>query len=178
MVRQTVAFRAMGSCSQFWDATSGGRNLIATSTVSTGRLLGVHTGAEDWPLVPEGEQRRGQLDESDIRRGGGELSPEQEHMSLGPHGQVHQSILGEVLTPAQRTPEVLETEGELGACDPLAREGKTKTWESRRGDWEGSRRRRWEGHRMEKLKRRGEGWRAGQVRSPESQAGRGALGVQ
>lgn len=44
-------------------------------------------------------------------------------MPLGPHSQVCQSILGEVLTPAQRLPEILEAGGELGACDPLAREG-------------------------------------------------------
>lgn len=44
-------------------------------------------------------------------------------MPLGPHGQVCQSILGEVLTPAQRLPEILEAGGELGACDPLAGEG-------------------------------------------------------
>ena len=45
-------------------------------------------------------------------------------MSPGPHSKVHQSILREVLTPAQRTPEILEPEGELGACDTLAREKK------------------------------------------------------
>ena len=31
----------------------------------------------------------------------GELSPEQQRVPLGPDGQVHQPILGEVLTPAQ-----------------------------------------------------------------------------
>lgn len=50
------------------------------------------------------------------------FSPEQQCVPLGPHGQICQSILGEVLTPAQRLPEILEAGGELGACDPLAGE--------------------------------------------------------
>ena len=49
--------------------------------------------------------------------------PEQQCVPLGPHSHVCQSILGEVLTPAQRLPEILEAGGQLGACDPLAREG-------------------------------------------------------
>lgn len=64
------ASRAVGSSSQHWYTdfvTSGGVNLIATSTFSTGRLLRVHEGlrAGLWP--PEGEQGRGQLSESDTR---------------------------------------------------------------------------------------------------------------
>ena len=51
------------------------------------------------------------------------FSPEQQRVPLGPHGQVCQSILGEVLAPAQRLPEILEAGGELGAGDPLAGEG-------------------------------------------------------
>lgn len=52
------------------------------------------------------------------------LSPEQQHVTPGPHSQVCQSILGEVLTATQRLPEMLEPQGELGACDTLA--GKEK----------------------------------------------------
>lgn len=72
------------------------------------------------------------MDTQWARVGFGELSPEQQHLSLGPHSQVHQSIVGEVLTPTQRLPKVLECRGELGACNPLAREGKEK-WKSRGG---------------------------------------------
>ena len=79
--------------------------------------------------------------------GGGEggWSPEQQHMSPGPHSKVHQSIFREVLTPAQRTPEILEPEGELGACDPLAGERKKKC-KSGEGDGKGLRRKIWKGY--------------------------------
>ena len=66
-------------------------------------------------------------------------------MSLGPHSKVHQSILCEVLTPTQRTPEIMEPQGELGACDPLARERKKKC-KLGEGDGKGLRRKIWKGH--------------------------------
>lgn len=94
----------------------------------------MHAGAEAPTLnsVAEGRGQLAELDTQWARVGCGELSPEQQHLSLGPHSQVHQSIVGEVLTPTQRLPKVLECRGELGACNPLAREGKEK-WKSRGG---------------------------------------------
>lgn len=72
------------------------------------------------------------MDTQWARVGCGELSPEQQHLSPGPDSQVHQTILGEVLTPTQRLPKILECGRELGACDPLAR-GEKETWKSRGG---------------------------------------------
>lgn len=74
--------------------------------------------------------------------GCGELSPEQQHLSPGPDSQVHQSILGEVLTPTQRLPKILKCGRELGACDPLAR-GKKEKWKSRGGHLQDLRRKIW-----------------------------------
>lgn len=59
----------------------------------------------------------------------GDLSPEQHCLPLSPHGQVHQSVLGEVLAPTEGLPKILEPRGELGAGDPLAR-GKQEKWKS------------------------------------------------
>ena len=66
-------------------------------------------------------------------------------MPPGPHSKIHQSILREVLTPTQRMPEILEPQGELGACDPLAGERKKKC-KSGEGDGKGLRRKIWKGH--------------------------------
>lgn len=54
------------------------------------------------------------------------LSPEQQHVTSRPHSQVCQSILGEVLTSAQRLPKTLEPGGELGACDALGGRGEVE----------------------------------------------------
>lgn len=56
------------------------------------------------------------------------FSPEQQCVPLGPHGQVHKAVQGEVLTPAQRLPEVLEPGGEPGAFDPLVRGAGKPVW--------------------------------------------------
>lgn len=47
------------------------------------------------------------------------FSPEQQCVTLGSHGQVHQSIHCEVLAPTQRLTKILEPGGELGAYNPL-----------------------------------------------------------
>ena len=59
------------------------------------------------------------------------FSPEQQCVPLGPHGQVHKSVQGEILTPTQRLSKMLESGGELGSCDPLHREGKARQFGGR-----------------------------------------------
>lgn len=59
---------------------------------------GTH-GAEERTLPLGGQGRVGQMHSKQGRMW--ELSPEQQHVTLGPHSQVWQSILGEVLTSTQ-----------------------------------------------------------------------------
>lgn len=62
-------------------------------------------------------------------------------MPLGPHSQVHKFVLGEILTPTQRLPKMLESGGELGSCNPLAREGKVSQFRGEQNKLEISNRR-------------------------------------
>lgn len=131
-------------------AISVGVVRMSTHTLSTGLVLG----AERQPLVPGGHpgacEEMGVLGTPRDRLGSDWarlFSPEQQCVPLGPHGQVHKAVPGEVLTPAQRLPEVLEPGGELGARDPLARDGQASLGEKneletssrRNGEEEGER---------------------------------------
>lgn len=132
-------------------AISVGVMRISTHTLSTGLVLW----AECQPLVPGGPpgvgEGTGVLGTPRDHLGsdwGRLLSPEQQCVPLGPHGQVHEAVQGEVLASAQRLPKVLEPGGELGACDPLARGTGKPVWGEKnelesatgeRGRWEGER---------------------------------------
>lgn len=72
---------------------------MASPMFSTGRHLRAYMGAEEGTLAPRRRTREGQLSESDAHEaelGCGELSSEQQDMTLGPHSQFCKSIPGDV----------------------------------------------------------------------------------